>query len=217
MLEYDWKAPRGEANGTVLVLLHGRGSDEKDMLGLARALPEGVGLVAPRAPFAAAPWGYGNGWAWYRYLGDDQPEPDSFAESQARLETFLDALPSLLGAAPRVVVPGGFSQGGTMSLGYALRHPGRAPAVLNFSGFLPRHPSVSATPDRVRGTRFFWGHGEQDPNIPFSLAERGRAALRSAGADLTTWDGAIGHWIEPAELESALEWVAELAVQPGSG
>jgi phospholipase/carboxylesterase len=208
MLKYEWSAPRGEADGTVLVLLHGRGATETDMLGLARALPAGVGLVAPRAPFEGAAWGYGGGWAWYRYLGEDRPEPASFEESQRELTAFLEALPTLLPTRPQRVVLGGFSQGGTMSLGQALRRPGGVGAVVNFSGFLPRHPSVSATAETVRGTRIFWGHGERDPSIPYSLAERGRAALRAAGADLTTWDGPFGHWIEPAELEAALDWLA---------
>jgi phospholipase/carboxylesterase len=214
MLNYEWISPRDEADGTVLVLLHGRGATERDMIGLAQALPSGAGVVAPRAPFEAAPWGYGPGWAWYRYLGDDRPEPESFERSQRELDTLLDALPETLPYAPRVVVVGGFSQGGTMALGNALRHPGRRTGVLNFSGFLPQHPSVDATPEAVRGTRFFWGHGTRDPNIPFSFAQRGRAALRAAGADLEIWDGAIGHWIEAAELAAAVAWLNALVAQP---
>jgi phospholipase/carboxylesterase len=217
MLHWEWAPPRGEANGTVLVMLHGRGSGEHDMLGLAARLPEGVGLVAPRAPFEAAPWGYGPGYAWYRYLGEDRPDPESFVTSQTQLGEFLDELPNLLPSRPTLLVLGGFSQGGTMSLGYALREPGGVAAVLNFSGFLPQHPTVRATSETVGRTRFFWGHGTRDPNIPFALAVRGRQALEAAAADLTTWESGIGHWIEPVELEAALSWLDETRRQAAAG
>lgn len=208
MLEYHRVGARTDG-AMVLVLLHGRGADAADMLQLGAALPADFALIAPRAPFEAAPWGYGPGRAWYRYLGEDRPEPDSFESSQAQLTTFLDGLPGALDFAPGPIVLGGFSQGGTMSLGQALRRPGEVPTVINFSGFLPAHPTVVPDAASVRGTRFFWGHGTRDPNIPFSLAERGRAALERADADLTIWDGRIGHWIDPDELSIALAWARE--------
>ena len=192
---------------TLIVLLHGRGSNESDLLGLAPRLPTDAVVVAPRAPFAAAPWGYGPGWAWYRYLGEDRPEPDSFSEGQRALDSFLSDLPAELGITPGRIVLGGFSQGGTMSLGYALRHPGAITHIVNFSGFLPNHPEVRATPETVAGSRFFWGHGRQDPSIPFELALRGRTALRDAGADLEERDYDIGHWIAPEELAELVSWI----------
>jgi phospholipase/carboxylesterase len=208
MLEYHRTGARKDG-ATVLVLLHGRGADASDMLQLGAALPADFALVAPRAPFDAAPWGYGPGRAWYRYVGEDRPEPVSFEDSQSQLTEWLAALPSELDFTPGGIVLGGFSQGGTMSVGQALRRPGEVPAAINFSGFLPNHPSVTVDARTVAGTRFFWGHGTRDPNIPFELGERGRAALRRAGADLTVWDGQIGHWIDPEELSAALEWARQ--------
>ncbi len=189
------------------MLLHGRGSDEHDLMGLAPGLPPGTILVAPRAPFPGAPWGYGSGWAWYRFLGRNRPEPESFTASQEALREFLTELPGQLPVQPGPLVLGGFSQGGTMSLGYALSNPGAVPRVLNFSGFLADHPSVRATPETVRGTRFFWGHGMYDPSIPYELAIEGRGLLNAAGADLATWDGPIGHGIAPEELAAAVQWI----------
>jgi phospholipase/carboxylesterase len=164
-------------------------------------------VVTPRAPFPGAPWGYGPGWAWYRYIAEDRPEPESFAEAQEELADLVRALPGLLPMRPGEVVVGGFSQGGTMSLGLALRDPELLSRVLCFSGFLPSHPTVQVTPVSVAGTRFFWGHGTRDGSIPFALAERGRAALRAAGAALEARDYPIGHWIAPEELADAVEWM----------
>src|SRR5690606_8729132 len=108
-------------------------------------LPAGVIIAAPQAPFPGAPWGYGPGWAWYRYLGQDRPESESFTASQEALGDFLEELPDHLPVRPGRIALGGFSQGGTMSLGYALRTPGRVSHVLNFSGFLADHPEVPVT------------------------------------------------------------------------
>lgn len=191
----------------VVVLLHGRGADRTDMFSLRRFLPPAWAVVAPDAPFGAAPWGYGPGRAWYRYLGRNKPEPESFTASLDAVDRLLETLQETIGREPGRIALGGFSQGGTVSLAYALTHPDRTLSVLNFSGFLADHPSVNASPDNVRNARMFWGHGMADPAIPFELAIEGRELLRNANADLETHDYAIGHSISPAELQDAVAWL----------
>ncbi|MEX2570102.1 MAG: dienelactone hydrolase family protein [Gemmatimonadota bacterium] len=209
-LEFELAVPDDvEAGAPLIVLLHGRGSDRSDLLGLRGGLPAEAMIVTPQAPFPAAPWGYGPGWAWYRYLGEDRPDPETFEESQRQLEAFLEELPSQLPVETGALTLGGFSQGATMSLAHALRRPGIVPNVLNFSGFLANHPSVAVAADTVAGTRIFWGHGTRDPAIPFAMAEVGRLKLRAAGADLETRDYEIGHWIDPSELAAATEWMRQ--------
>lgn len=207
-LKFDVYPPEGVEDGApVVVLLHGRGASKEDLRVLRPHLPAGVIAVFPQAPFEAAPWGYGPGWAWYRYLGEDRPEPESFNASLDALDAWLTALPDALPVKPGPLALGGFSQGGTLSVAYALAHPGRAAAVLNFSGFLASHPRVRLAPESAAGARFFWGHGTRDPNIPFALAERGRALLLGAGAALEARDYPIGHWIDPTELQDAMRWL----------
>jgi phospholipase/carboxylesterase len=203
--------PPAVADGApVLILMHGRGADPADLASLRPWIADGTSLVLPRAPFPASAWGYGPGWAWYRYDGEDRPAQDSFRASLSLLDDLLDNLPRRLGYQPGPVLVGGFSQGGTLALGYALANPGKVRAVLNFSGFLPDHPDVPVTPDAVRGTRFFWGHGTGDPNIPFQLAQRGRRALTDAGADLDARDYDMGHAISAEELKDAVGWMATI-------
>ncbi|MGH7468368.1 MAG: alpha/beta hydrolase [Longimicrobiales bacterium] len=207
MLRYEVGHTDGMRDGAnVLVLLHGRGADRYDLLGLHTRFPDWV-MVAPEAPFPAAPWGYGPGWAWYRFLGHDRPDEATFSESLDRLDEFLKGLPALLGITPGALALGGFSQGGTLSMGYALDNPGAVTRIVNLSGFLASHPRVRATAENALTTRFFWGHGRQDPNIPFELALEGRARLRTAEADLTTHDYQIGHWIDAQELEDVRAWL----------
>ena len=191
----------------VVVLLHGRGADRTDLFSLRRFFPPAWAVIAPDAPFPAAPWGYGPGRAWYRYLGRNTPEPDSFTASLNAVDRLLDAAAETIGCEPGRIAIGGFSQGGTVSMGYALSHPDRALSVVNFSGFLADHPSVNASPDTVRNARIFWGHGTADPAIPFELAIEGRGLLREAEADLETHDYAIGHSISQDELHDAVTWL----------
>jgi phospholipase/carboxylesterase len=191
----------------VLILLHGRGADRHDLFPLRHHLPARWVVVAPDAPFPAAPWGYGPGRAWYRYLGRNRPEEESFSRSLAALDALLEALPRVIGMEAGPLALGGFSQGGTVSVGYALSRPGRVPHILNFSGFLADHPEVSPTPAAVSGSRFFWGHGTADPAIPFELAVEGRALLNGAGADLEARDYPMGHGIDPRELADAVAWL----------
>lgn len=188
----------------LLVLMHGRGTDENDLLSLAEFFPD-VLFVAPRAPYAGGPLGYGGGYAWYRYLGGTRPDPEHFEHSQSELLALLDHLPAALPVKPGPIFLGGFSQGGTMSLGFGLRNPGRARIVLNLSGFLPDHPSVQVSAETVADTCFYWPHGLHDPSVPFSFAEAGRAQLLAARACLAAPDYPIGHTIIREEIDDIVE------------
>lgn len=199
------RAEAAEDGSTVAVLLHGRGSHKGDLQSLRPLLPRSWSLVTPEAPFPGSPWGYGPGSAWYRYIEDDRVVEETLAESLSRLERFLAGLPRLVGFEPGRVVLGGFSQGGTTSLAYALSHPGAVAAVLNFSGFLVASTELDETGASPPPTPIFWGHGVGDPAIPIALAEKGRSRLRRAGAQLTARDYRIGHSIAEEEVEHAVE------------
>jgi phospholipase/carboxylesterase len=206
MLEYEIANRSARADADLVVLLHGRGSDMHDLLPLGKRLGDRT-VVAPQAPFAGAPWGYGPGWAWYQFMGRNRPDAESFTHSLQAIHEFLQQLPNALGISPRRIVLGGFSQGGTLSTAYALVHQGVVARVLNFSGFLADHPQVVVNAETVASSEFFWAHGTQDGNIPFELAIEGRAKLVAAGAKLETRDYDIGHWIDPRELQDATAWL----------
>lgn len=195
-----------QAGDPVAVLLHGRGSNMHDLLGLRPAVPDRVAIVAPQAPYPGAPWGYGSGWAWYRYVRGDQVVPETLEGSLGALDEFVPSLARILGAEPGPIVLGGFSQGGTTSLAYGLSRPGRVRAVANFSGFYVSEPAIPVPAAGV-APPVFWGHGQADPAIPFSLAVEGRSRLVQAGVALDARDYAIGHWIGPDELADFAEWL----------
>ena len=127
-----WREPAGDPAGA-LVLLHGRGADERDLFPLLDLLdPERRLLgVTPGGPHHLPPGGR----HWYALGGIPTPDPATFAATAPRLAAFLDALPVPMDS----VVLGGFSQGTVMSYAMSLG-PGRPrPAgLVAMSGFLPR-------------------------------------------------------------------------------
>jgi len=239
MLEYLRTGPPSPEQGSpLLVLLHGRGSHMGDLQSLVRVVPAGGTLVTPQAPHPGAPWGYGSGWAWYRYLGEDRADSRSLSYSLLALEEFLGALPEKLGFQPGPLVLGGFSQGGTTSLAYAMTHPGHLSGVVNLSGFLV-DPGSMADPSRGRpvarggtnrreaageapegsaapglegpgllpGIPVFWGHGTEDPAVPFPLAVDGRRRLHEAGVRLEAQDYRMGHQVSAEGLDHLGIWL----------
>lgn len=209
MLAFNRWLPESARDGLpVLILLHGRGSHRGDLQALRPHLPPGWALVTPQGPHPGHPWGYGPGWAWYRYLEEDRVDAASLDQSLGELSAFVQDLPTHLGLQPGRIAIGGFSQGGTASLAWALRQGAEVP-VLNFSGFLIDSPMVPTDAATVKDVRVFWGHGHRDPAIPFALAERGRKRLLEGGARLDARDYDIGHWIAPEEITDAMAFLAE--------
>lgn len=200
-------SPGAQDGSPVLVLLHGRGSHMGDLRGLAGLLPPTASLITPQAPHPGGPWGYGPGWAWYRYLGKDHAESESLASSLDALERFLEDLPGMLGFEPGPLVLGGFSQGGTVSLAYALTHPGSVDGIVNLSGFLVSEESLQVELKSLGETPLFWAHGTQDPAVPFDLAILGRDRLQAAGRNLVAKDYPMGHWVSPEEMTDLDDWL----------
>src|SRR5918998_121656 len=129
--------PAGGDPEGLLVLHHGRGADEHDLLGLADALDprRRLHVVTPRAPLTLPGW---PGFHWYVVPRVGHPDPATFGDSTAALADLHDELWERTGFAPGQTVLGGFSMGTVMSYALGLG-PGRpAPAgILAFSGFVP--------------------------------------------------------------------------------
>src|SRR5438477_12919291 len=135
-LTYRERPPAGDPAG-LLILHHGRGADELDLLGLADVLdPERrLHVVTPRAPLTLSGW---PGYHWYTVPRVGHPDPDTFRRAYAELAAFHDETWARTGVGPEHTVLGGFSMGSVMS--YALGLPGDRPApagILAFSGFIP--------------------------------------------------------------------------------
>src|SRR5436190_9836349 len=132
-LIYEERPARGEAEG-LLVLHHGRGADERDLLGLADVLdPEGrLHVVTPRAPLTLPGW---PGYHWYVVPRVGYPDAGTFHAAYAELAAFHDDLWERTGVGADRTVLGGFSMGSVMSYSLGLGADRPVPAgILAFSG-----------------------------------------------------------------------------------
>ncbi len=210
MLGFDLSRPPGAEDGdTVAVLLHGRGSHRGDLQGLRGRLPDAWTLVTPQAPHPGHPWGYGPGWAWYRRSGGDEGarvEAPGLLRSLSALDAFLTELPHLVGFEPGALVLGGFSQGATVSMAYALTRPERVGVVLAFSGFLVEGPPLDGVELSPEAPPIFWAHGLRDQAVAHELAVEGRARLAEAGVRLQASDHDVGHWITPEAVRAGVRF-----------
>jgi phospholipase/carboxylesterase len=194
---------------SLLVLHHGRGTDEADLLRLADFLdPDGrLRAVTPRAPLTLAG---SPGYHWYLVPRVGYPDPKTFFAARTALAALHDRLWEETGVGPEQTVLGGFSMGCVMS--YAMALGAERPAVagiLGFSGFVPTvegwEPSLA---DRS-GTRVFISHGSRDPVIGVEFGRDARDLLVAAGLDVTYRESELGHQIDPSHLAEASGWLAE--------
>ncbi len=201
-LTFHERPAGGEADG-LLVLHHGRGTDELDLLPLADELDpqRRLHVVAPRAPLRlpGAP-----GFHWYYVPRVGYPDPATFAGSRAELAAFHDDLWERTGLGPERTVLGGFSMGTVMSYALALDADRPAPAgILAFSGFIP---TVEGWEPQLAGresTRVLIAHGRRDPVIDVEFARRARERLEAAGFDVDYRESDVIHTIDAADIPRA--------------
>jgi phospholipase/carboxylesterase len=183
----------GEPLGA-LVLLHGRGADEHDLIPLLDALDPERRLqgYTPRAPLSLPPGGA----HWYHVPRVGYPDPETFAQGYAALTDWFDALPF---PADRIVL-GGFSQGAVMSyaLGLGKGRP-RTKALIALSGFIPTVEGWEADLEPPFPPIAI-AHGSYDPVIPVEFGRDARARLESAGADVLYLESPIEHSIDPQTI-----------------
>jgi phospholipase/carboxylesterase len=210
---HQFRPAAGTPNGA-LVLLHGRGTDEFDLLPLLDALdPERrlVGLT-PRAPLSLPPGG--SHWYIVRQVG--YPDSDTFFTSYRELSGWLDSLPDELGTPWDRIVLGGFSMGAVMSYATGLG-PGRpTPAgIMALSGFIPAVEGFELELERARGLPVAIAHGTADPVISVEFGRDARRRLEDARAEVSYWESPVPHTIDPAVLPDLRRWLARAILPAG--
>jgi phospholipase/carboxylesterase len=201
--------PAGGTPAGLLILHHGRGTDENDLLPLGDALdPERrLHVVSPRAPLTVSGW---PGYHWYASPRVGYPDPDTFAASYRALAELHEELWRRTGLGPHETVLGGFSMGSVMSYALGLGADRPAPAgILAFSGFVPTVPGWRADLGAREDLRAFIAHGRQDPVIDVAFARRARDLLSGAGLSVAYQESDVRHQIDAAHIPLARRWLAD--------
>ena len=187
-----------DAAGAVAILVHGRGADPRDMLGLAQAFNRpGFAYLAPAAA--------GNTWYPFSFLSPRERNEPGISSGLSVIEGLVQQCVER-GIPEEKIVIGGFSQGACLSSEFCVRHPRKYGALLAFSGGLIGPPGSKwddVTAD-LSGMQVFLGCSDVDPHIPKERVIETEQVYRRLGATVvrTLYPG-MGHTINEDELHEA--------------
>jgi phospholipase/carboxylesterase len=194
----------------LLVLLHGVGADELDLLPVADALDPRLLTVSLRAPYEAEPIGY----AWYALdwrTTPPTPRVDQAEASRAALADYVPELVGRTGADRERVFLFGFSQGAAMALAVALTRPELIRGtVIHSARVLPflEEPRRRAPPEALARLDALVLHGTEDDVIPVASGREVRALLAPLlGERLTYREHDAGHLVTAESARDAASWI----------
>jgi predicted esterase/catechol 2,3-dioxygenase-like lactoylglutathione lyase family enzyme len=189
------------AGGTTLLLLHGTGGDEEDLLPLGRALLPGAGLLSPRGKVLER-----GALRFFRRHAEGVFDQEDLARRTSELAQFISAAVDTYELARDGVIAVGFSNGANIAASLLLRAPGALRGAVLLSPMLPFEPDTLLD---LHGTAVFVGAGREDAIAPPEQVERLVEVLRRAGADVTLHWTPGGHGITKSEVDAAQQWIAQ--------
>ena len=192
--------PARRADAPTLLLLHGTGGDETDLLSLGEVLAPEAGLLSPRGQVRE------HGMPrFFRRLAEGVFDLDDLRFRTHELATFVAAAAAAYGFDARRVIAVGYSNGANIAASLLLTHPGVLSGAVLFHAQVPLEPQEAPT---LVGVPVFLTGGRVDPIVRPAETERLAALLREAGADVTLRWQPNGHTLSPREVDEARHWLA---------
>ncbi len=190
-------------SGTTLLLLHGTGGDEHDLIPLAEMLLPDASVLSPRGQVLE------NGMPrFFRRLAEGVFDEADLRQRAADLARFVASAAVRHGLDPRRVIAVGFSNGANIASAVMLLHPGTLAGAIVIRGQVPIVPDT--LPD-LTGTHVLIANGRSDPLVAPEETERLAKLLRSTGADVTVEWQPGGHQLTQADIRAARAWLAALS------
>src|SRR6266566_5706879 len=191
----------GSSNRTLL-LLHGTGGNERDLIPLGRELDPNAALLSPRGKILE------NGMPrFFRRLSEGVFDLEDLKHRATELADFVTAAAQHYGFATEQLVAVGYSNGANIAASMLLLRPEALPTAILFRAMVPLYPE---TQPNLSSVRVWIGAGTNDPIIPMSETKALDELLRNAGADVTIRYFQAGHELTMADVESAREWLTTL-------
>ena len=193
--------PEGD-DPTTLLLLHGTGGDENDLLPLGRMLDERAALLSPRGKVLE------NGMPrFFRRLSMGVFDEEDLVNRTHELASFVEEAASEYSLDPKRLFAVGFSNGANIAASLLLLHPGLLAGAVLLRAMTPFE--LETLPD-LSGTPVYLAAGRSDQMIPPESTEHLAELLRGAGAEVTLDWQPGGHGIGRAEVEAARDWLARI-------
>jgi phospholipase/carboxylesterase len=201
--QHIYTPPTGGDRRTLL-LLHGTGGNEHDLVPLGRMLAPTAGMLSPRGNVSE------NGAArFFRRLAEGVFDIPDLHRRTADMAAFVEAAAARYEFDPSLVIAVGFSNGANIAASMMFSHPRVLEAAVLFRAMVPFEPE---TPLDLSGKRVFIGAGRTDPLVSTAGTERLAELLRAAGAAVAVEWQPVGHNLTNADVAAAQTW---LQTQPG--
>lgn len=207
--EFIYRFSPGRADAPTLLLLHGTGGNEDDLIPVGRELSPDAALLSPRGKVLERGMP-----RFFRRLAEGVFDHEDLMARTHELADFVRAAPERDGFDPRGVFAVGFSNGANIAASLLLLHPRLLRGAILFR---PMVPFVPPSPPDLSGIPVFIGAGQADPLVPAAETERLAALLRTAGAAVTLHWAPAGHQLTAGELAAAKTWGARCLASPPPG
>jgi predicted esterase len=197
---HRYAPPKGD-DPTTLLLLHGTGGNENDLLPLGRMLDERAGILSPRGKVLE------NGMPrFFRRLAEGVFDHEDLVNRTHELAKFVDQAVEEHDLDPGRLFAVGFSNGANIAASLLLLHPELLAGAVLLRAMVPFEPE---TPPDLSGTPVYLAAGRADQIVPPENTKRLAQLLLEAGAEVTLDWQPGGHGIGRAEIEGARHWYAE--------
>ncbi len=210
VLEHLVRESKGEGKAPTLILMHGYGSNEKDLFSLSKHIPENWLVISLRAPTEMGP----NKYKWYdiTFTDGDLINKESQAEESRKLVMkFIQQAQQKYAIDPDRIVVGGFSQGAVMSFSIGLITPDKVKGIACFSGYvLDDVPAKATNKSALKDLKAFISHGSQDPVVQFNKANIAKQILEDANMNVTTSFDDQKHTISNQHFSDFIRWIKTL-------
>ena len=188
------------AAGETLVVLHGTGGDENDLIGIGQAIAPGAAIISPRGNVLenGAP-------RFFRRLSEGVFDPKEVRGRAEELARFIRAAVVTYRLDPERVFALGYSNGANIASTVMLVEPGILQASILLRPMLVYEPSEQKD---LSGSAVFISAGRMDPIVPSASVERLAELFEAARADVTLKWQLAGHSLVPSEVREASDWLA---------
>jgi len=210
-LEYIVREPNQQTKKTsLLILLHGYGSNEQDLFSFATELPEDLLIISARAPQSL---GFGS-YAWYTInftanQGKFSDIPEAI-EARDKIAVFIEEVQNNYNITPDKTFLLGFSQGTILSYAVALNYPEKVQKIIALSGYINQEllPQNIQTKDFTK-LDFFISHGSVDQVIPVEWAKKAPEFLNTLEIKNSYKEYRVGHGVAPHNFFDFKKWLEE--------